>query len=95
VSIDSAGAKARAINCTKESTLQRSISEAKVGPTSISNEGDRINPSSPLVWDQGILPSSLVSPTAHEAPPIANPGAGRYGIPSICQIFNLASTSPH
>jgi hypothetical protein len=87
--IDSSAAKACVNDCTEESTQQRSISEASIGSTSVSNGYCPITPFSTFVWDQETLPGSLVSPTACELPSITNLAPGRYEIPSIRQIFDL------
>ncbi|KAF7177422.1 hypothetical protein CNMCM7691_005627 [Aspergillus felis] len=92
--IDSSGEKACVSDCTTESTQQRSISEARIGSTSVSNGGP-ITPFSNFAWGQETLPGSLVSPTACELPSIANLAPGRYEIPSIHQIFDWTSPSPH
>jgi hypothetical protein len=70
------------------------MSEANIGSTSVSNRGCPIT-TSPFVWGQETLPSSLVFPTAHELPSIANLGAGRHEIPSIRRMFDLTPTPPH
>jgi hypothetical protein len=85
--------EARVIDCTEESIQQSSISEAKNGSTTVSNGGCPNNNS--FVWVQEKLPSPLVSPTAHKLPSVANLAAGRHEVPSIRQIFNMTSTSPH
>lgn len=94
-STDSSGAKACVSDRTKETSQQRSISEASIGSTPVSNGCCPITPFSTFVWDQETLPGSLVSPPTYELPSIANLAAGRYEIPSIRQMFDLSSTSPH
>jgi hypothetical protein len=92
--IDSSGVNACVGDCTKETTQQRSISETRIGSTSVSNGSCPITPISTFVWGQETPPGSLVSPTACELPSIANLAPGRHVIPSIRQIFNMTSTIP-